>query len=97
VRRGLTTFIVPLFKLIRNVDPNVCSLRLTVELSTVRHEGSNANVSPRLALAALPTGTGPLVLAYLYDRDATVTAGSILISTVASLATISLLLTVFTK
>jgi hypothetical protein len=31
------------------------------------------------------------------DRDATVTAGSILISTVASLATISLLLTVFTK
>jgi predicted permease len=38
-----------------------------------------------------------LLLANLYDRDATVTAGSILISTVASLATISLLLTVFTK
>jgi predicted permease len=50
-----------------------------------------------VVLAALPTGTGPLLLANLYDRDATVTAGSILISTVASLATISLLLTVFTK
>jgi malonate transporter len=47
-------------------------------------------------LAALPTGTGPLVLANLYDRDATVTAGSILISTVVSLATLSLLLTMFT-
>jgi predicted permease len=49
-----------------------------------------------VVLASLPTGAGPLALANLYHRDATVTAGSILISTVVSLATISLLLTVFT-
>jgi malonate transporter len=50
-----------------------------------------------VVLAALPTGTGPLLLANLYQRDATVSVGSILISTVASLATISLLLTVIIK
>jgi malonate transporter and related proteins len=49
-----------------------------------------------VVLASLPTGAGPLALANLYHRDATVTAGSLLISTVVSLATISLLLTVFT-
>jgi predicted permease len=43
-------------------------------------------------LAALPTGTGPFMLAELYDRQAAVTARTVLASTVASLATISVVL-----
>lgn len=48
-----------------------------------------------VVLAALPTGTGPFMLANLYARDATDTAGSILASTVLSIATISILITWF--
>jgi malonate transporter len=40
-------------------------------------------------LAALPTGTGPFMLAELYRREAEVTSRVILISTVVSLATVS--------
>lgn len=40
-------------------------------------------------LAALPTGTGPFMLAELYQRDAQVTSRVILISTVVSLVTVS--------
>ena len=40
-------------------------------------------------LAALPTGTGPFMLAELYRRDAQVTSRVILISTVVSLVTVS--------
>ena len=42
-------------------------------------------------LAALPIGTGPFMLAKLYDREAAVTSRAILLSTVLSVATISLL------
>jgi predicted permease len=40
-------------------------------------------------LAALPTGTGPFMLAEFYRREATVTAKVILVSTVVSLLTVS--------
>jgi malonate transporter len=40
-------------------------------------------------LAALPTGTGPFMLAEFYDREAEVTAKVILISTVVSVLTVS--------
>jgi predicted permease len=40
-------------------------------------------------LAALPTGTGPFMLAEFYQREAAVTSNVILISTIASLITIS--------
>lgn len=40
-------------------------------------------------LAALPTGTGPFMLAELYRRDASVTSGVVLISTIVSVLTIS--------
>lgn len=40
-------------------------------------------------LAALPTGTGPFMLAELYRREAQVTSRVILVSTVTSLATVS--------
>lgn len=40
-------------------------------------------------LAALPTGTGPFMLAELYRRDASVTSSVILVSTIASILTVS--------
>ncbi|WP_423824132.1 AEC family transporter [Salinisphaera sp. SPP-AMP-43] len=45
-----------------------------------------------LLLAALPTGTGPFMLAEFYAREASVVAGTILYSTVGSLVTLSLCL-----
>ncbi len=48
-----------------------------------------ANVA--ILLAALPIGTGPFMLAKLYDREPAVTSRAILISTVLSVITISLL------
>jgi len=44
-----------------------------------------------LLLSALPIGTGPFMLAKLYDREAAVTSRAILLSTVVSLLTTSLL------
>ena len=44
-----------------------------------------------LLLAALPTGTGPFMLAKLYEREAAVTSRAILLSTVLSVATVSAL------
>ena len=44
-----------------------------------------------LLLAALPTGTGPFMLAKLYGREAAVTSRAILLSTVLSVATVSAL------
>jgi len=44
-------------------------------------------------LAMLPTGTGPFMLAEFYGREASVTARVILVSTVLSIATISVYLT----
>lgn len=50
-----------------------------------------------VVLAALPTGTGPFMLANMYQRDASNIAGSILASTILSIATISVLITWFTR
>ncbi len=44
-----------------------------------------------LLLAALPTGTGPFMLAKLYGREAAATSRAILLSTVLSVATVSAL------
>ncbi len=43
-------------------------------------------------LAALPTGTGPYMLAEFYEREALITSRTILLSTLGSLVTLSLLL-----
>jgi len=40
-------------------------------------------------LAALPTGTGPFMLAELYRRDASITSSVVLVSTVASVLTLT--------
>ncbi|MEH6365912.1 MAG: AEC family transporter, partial [Pseudomonas marincola] len=42
--------------------------------------------------SALPTGTGPFMLAEYYQRDAAVVSRSILFSTLGSLVTLSLCL-----
>jgi len=42
-----------------------------------------------VVLAALPTGTGPFMLAKFYEREAAVTANAVLISTIGALVTIS--------
>jgi malonate transporter len=47
--------------------------------------------SAAVLLSALPIGTGPFMLAKLYDRDAAVISRAILVSTVVSLVTTSLL------
>ena len=47
-----------------------------------------------ILLSALPTGTGPFMLARLYDREAAVATRAILVSTVLSLLTVSALLLV---
>ncbi len=44
-------------------------------------------------MAALPTGAGAFILARLYDREAAVTSGTILLSTLLSFVTLSVLLT----
>jgi predicted permease len=45
-----------------------------------------------IALAALPTGTGPFMIAEFYARDGKVTAGTILMSTLASVLTLAAIL-----
>jgi predicted permease len=44
-----------------------------------------------LLISALPIGTGPFMLAKLYDREAAVTSRAILISTLLSVVTVSAL------
>jgi predicted permease len=44
-----------------------------------------------ILLSALPIGTGPFMLAKLYDREAAVTSRAILVSTVLSVVTVSAL------
>jgi predicted permease len=46
-------------------------------------------VEMAVVLAALPTGTGPFMLAEFYGREAAVTARAILMSTIVSLVTVS--------
>jgi malonate transporter and related proteins len=48
-----------------------------------------------VVVAALPTGTGPYMLANIYHRDAAAIAGSILVSTVLSVVSIAVLVTLF--
>ncbi|SIO48207.1 AEC family transporter [Paraburkholderia phenazinium] len=49
-------------------------------------------VEMSVVLAALPTGTGPFMLAEFYRREAHITSRTILLSTLGSLVTLSLLL-----
>jgi malonate transporter len=49
-----------------------------------------AAMEAAVLLAAMPTGTGPFMLAEFYGREARVTSRAILISTIASAATLSL-------
>ncbi|HEX7934027.1 MAG TPA: AEC family transporter [Paraburkholderia sp.] len=49
-------------------------------------------VEMAVVLAALPTGTGPFMLAEFYEREADITSRTILLSTVGSILTLSLLL-----
>jgi malonate transporter and related proteins len=51
-------------------------------------------VEMAVVLAALPTGTGPFMLAEFYRREAHITSRTILLSTVGSVVTLSLLLMV---
>nr|WP_023842681.1 AEC family transporter [Burkholderia sp. M701]BAO19139.1 auxin efflux carrier [Burkholderia sp. M701] len=51
-------------------------------------------VEMAVVLAALPTGTGPFMLAEFYDREAHITSRTILLSTLGSVLTLSLLLMV---
>jgi predicted permease len=50
-----------------------------------------------LLVSALPIGTGPFMLAKLYNREAAITSRAILVSTVVSLATVSALVAVLGK
>lgn len=45
-----------------------------------------------IAVAAMPTGTGPFMAAEIYARDGRVTSGTILLSTVASIVTLAAIL-----
>jgi malonate transporter len=47
-------------------------------------------------LSALPTGTGPFMLAEFYKREAAVTSSTILFSTVISLVTVTVCLAALT-
>ncbi|HEX3380992.1 MAG TPA: AEC family transporter [Paraburkholderia sp.] len=51
-------------------------------------------VEMAVVLAALPTGTGPFMLAEFYEREAHITSRTILLSTVGSMVSLSLLLMV---
>ncbi|WP_027214968.1 AEC family transporter [Burkholderia sp. WSM2232] len=53
---------------------------------------SPALVEMAVVLVALPTGTGPFMLAEFYDREAHITSRTILLSTLGSVVTLSLLL-----
>jgi predicted permease len=44
-----------------------------------------------LLLSALPIGTGPFMLAKLYNREAAITSRAILVSTVLSVLSVSVL------
>lgn len=54
-----------------------------------------ASTAVAVVIAALPTGTGPYMLANMYQKDGLVTARTVLMSTLASIVTISALITVF--
>jgi hypothetical protein len=73
------------------------ALKLVAQPSLAWALAAYFGLSPALThiavlLAALPTGTGPFMLAEFYGRQASVTAKTILFSTIGSLATVSLYL-----
>jgi predicted permease len=73
----------------------LASIKLVVHPALTWLLAGMLSVPPKLAvmatlLAALPTGTGPFMLAELYKRPATVTSAVILISTLTSLLTLPL-------
>lgn len=51
-----------------------------------------ASTNAVVLLAALPTGTGPFMLAEFYRREAAITSGAVLVSTILSIVTISVFL-----
>lgn len=66
---------------------------ITYALATYVFRLEPAALTAAVLLAALPTGTGPFMLAELYRRDAGITARTILYSTALSIATILIVLT----
>ena len=58
---------------------------------------SRLQVAATVLLAALPIGTGPFMLAKLYDREAAETGRAVLFSTVLSFATVPLLASLLTR
>ncbi len=50
-----------------------------------------------IAIAALPTGTGPFMVAGFYARDGKVTSGTILLSTIASVVSITAILSLLPR
>jgi predicted permease len=65
---------------------------LTWALATRVFHLSPALTDAAVLMAALPTGTGPFMVAEFYDREAGITSRVVLISTILSLATITIYL-----
>jgi malonate transporter and related proteins len=84
--RGDTRVILAIVALKMLVQPLVTGVLVFVVFDLPRPWSTAA-----LLLSALPIGTGPFMLAKLYDREAAVTSRAILLSTVVSLLTTSLL------
>lgn len=53
---------------------------------------SQSDLAIAVVLAALPTGTGPYMVADLYRRDGAIVANGVLLSTILSIATVTVLL-----
>lgn len=72
--------------LLKLVGQPLVTFALTVALGVPRPWAGAA-----ILMAAMPTGTGPFMLAQLYDRDAATIARVILVTTILSVATIAIL------
>ena len=86
VARGVLPVVLRIVALKMIVQPVITGLLVLLVFDMPRLWSSAA-----LLLSALPIGTGPFMLAKLYDRDAGVTARAILLSTLLSLVTLSAL------
>jgi malonate transporter and related proteins len=67
----------------------VLQLVVTWVLATAVFDLSPLHTHTSVLLAALPTGTGPFMLAGFYRREADITSNVVLVSTLASIVTIS--------
>ncbi len=65
---------------------------ITIVLALVVFPMETTWAHAAILLSALPVGTGPFMLAKLYNRDAAVTSRSILVSTILSVISISALI-----